>query len=228
MMTLLVHFLDTKGLNSVELTHRVPHRRMVRSGGAREAGRAMAKAVGIDLGTTNSVVSVLEAGEPVVIPNAEGGRTTPSVVGFSKTGEVLVGEVAKRQAITNPDRTIRSVKRHIGTGWKVDIDGGFAKHRAGSKLVRMNRCVRSSAPLDSGSRGSRIRQPSAKRPQNAAKSSPALPRPSWIAPSRSQTIFSGIAPSADRQWLMPPAQSSKRFEKIKAPAAARDHPDTQV
>ena len=75
----------------------------------------MAKAVGIDLGTTNSVVSVLEAGEPVVIPNAEGGRTTPSVVGFSKTGEVLVGEVAKRQAITNPDRTIRSVKRHMGT-----------------------------------------------------------------------------------------------------------------
>jgi len=83
----------------------------------------MAKAVGIDLGTTNSVVSVLEAGEPVVIPNAEGGRTTPSVVGFSKTGEVLVGEVAKRQAITNPERTIRSVKRHMGTGWKVDIDG---------------------------------------------------------------------------------------------------------
>ena len=75
----------------------------------------MSKAVGIDLGTTNSVVSVLEAGEPVVIPNAEGGRTTPSVVAFSKTGEVLVGEVAKRQAITNPDRTIRSVKRHMGT-----------------------------------------------------------------------------------------------------------------
>jgi len=83
----------------------------------------MAKAVGIDLGTTNSVVSVLEAGEPVVIPNAEGGRTTPSVVGFSKTGEVLVGEVAKRQAITNPDRTIRSVKRHMGEDWTVDIDG---------------------------------------------------------------------------------------------------------
>jgi molecular chaperone DnaK len=83
----------------------------------------MAKAVGIDLGTTNSVVSVLEAGEPVVIPNAEGGRTTPSVVGFSKTGEVLVGEVAKRQAITNPDRTIRSVKRNMGTSWSVDIDG---------------------------------------------------------------------------------------------------------
>jgi molecular chaperone DnaK len=83
----------------------------------------MAKAVGIDLGTTNSVVSVLEAGEPVVIPNAEGGRTTPSVVGFAKNGEVLVGEVAKRQAITNPDRTIRSVKRHMGTSWTVDIDG---------------------------------------------------------------------------------------------------------
>jgi molecular chaperone DnaK len=84
---------------------------------------AMPKAVGIDLGTTNSVVSVLEAGEPVVIPNAEGGRTTPSVVGFSKSGEVLVGEVAKRQAITNPDRTIRSVKRHMGTSWSIDIDG---------------------------------------------------------------------------------------------------------
>jgi len=83
----------------------------------------MPKAVGIDLGTTNSVVSVLEAGEPTVIANAEGGRTTPSVVGFSKTGEVLVGEVAKRQAITNPDRTIRSVKRHMGTNWSVNIDG---------------------------------------------------------------------------------------------------------
>src|SRR4051794_30319175 len=83
----------------------------------------MSKAVGIDLGTTNSVVSTLEAGEPAVIPNAEGGRTTPSVVAFSKTGEVLVGEVAKRQAITNPDRTIRSVKRHVGTNWTVDIDG---------------------------------------------------------------------------------------------------------
>ncbi len=83
----------------------------------------MPKAVGIDLGTTNSVVAVLEGGEPTVIPNAEGARTTPSVVGFSKSGEVLVGEVAKRQAITNPDRTIRSVKRHMGTNWTVDIDG---------------------------------------------------------------------------------------------------------
>src|ERR687886_793674 len=83
----------------------------------------MARAVGIDLGTTNSVVAVLEAGEPVVIPNAEGSRTTPSVVAFSKSGEVLVGEVAKRQAITNPERTIRSVKRHMGTNWTIDIDG---------------------------------------------------------------------------------------------------------
>ncbi|HEX9992868.1 MAG TPA: molecular chaperone DnaK [Acidimicrobiales bacterium] len=83
----------------------------------------MPKAVGIDLGTTNSVVAVLEAGDPVVIPNAEGSRTTPSVVAFSKTGEVLVGEVAKRQAITNPNRTIRSVKRHMGTNWTIDIDG---------------------------------------------------------------------------------------------------------
>src|SRR5271170_6024783 len=83
----------------------------------------MPKAVGIDLGTTNSVVSVLEGGEPTVIPNAEGGRTTPSVVGFAKSGEVLVGEVAKRQAITNPDRTIRSVKRQMGTSWSINIDG---------------------------------------------------------------------------------------------------------
>jgi len=83
----------------------------------------MARAVGVDLGTTNSVVAALEAGEPVVIPNAEGSRTTPSVVAFSKTGEILVGEVAKRQAITNPDRTIRSVKRHMGDkNWSVDID----------------------------------------------------------------------------------------------------------
>jgi molecular chaperone DnaK len=83
----------------------------------------MSKAVGIDLGTTNSVVSVLEGGEPTVIANAEGSRTTPSVVAFAKNGEVLVGEVAKRQAITNPDRTIRSVKRHMGTSWSIDIDG---------------------------------------------------------------------------------------------------------
>lgn len=83
----------------------------------------MPKAVGIDLGTTNSVVSVLEAGEPAVISNAEGQRITPSVVAFSKAGEILVGEVAKRQAITNPERTIRSIKRRMGTDWSIDIDG---------------------------------------------------------------------------------------------------------
>ena len=83
----------------------------------------MARAVGIDLGTTNSCVSVLEGGEPTVIANAEGSRTTPSIVAFARNGEVLVGEVAKRQAVTNPDRTIRSVKREMGTNWSVDIDG---------------------------------------------------------------------------------------------------------
>jgi molecular chaperone DnaK len=83
----------------------------------------MARAVGIDLGTTNSVVSVLEGGEPTVIANAEGSRTTPSIVAFARNGEVLVGEVAKRQAVTNPDRTIRSVKREMGSNWSIDIDG---------------------------------------------------------------------------------------------------------
>src|SRR5881275_3596994 len=83
----------------------------------------MARAVGIDLGTTNSVVSVLEGGEPTVIANAEGSRTTPSIVAFAKNGEVLVGQPAKNQAVTNVDRTIRSVKREIGTDWTVEIDG---------------------------------------------------------------------------------------------------------
>jgi molecular chaperone DnaK len=84
----------------------------------------MARAVGVDLGTTNSVVAVLEGGEPTVIPNSEGARTTPSVVGYSKNGEILVGEVAKRQAITNPDRTVRSIKRHMGEkDWSLDVDG---------------------------------------------------------------------------------------------------------
>ncbi|MGO1694847.1 MAG: Hsp70 family protein, partial [Arthrobacter sp.] len=82
----------------------------------------MSRAVGIDLGTTNSVVSVLEGGEPTVIANAEGARTTPSVVAFSKAGEVLVGEIAKRQAVNNIDRTISSVKRSMGTDWSTTID----------------------------------------------------------------------------------------------------------
>jgi molecular chaperone DnaK len=96
----------------------------------------MAKAVGIDLGTTNSVVAVLEGGEPTVIPNAEGQRTTPSVVAFSKAGEILVGEVAKRQAITNPDRTIRSIKRHMGTDHEVDIDGkGWGPQEISARIL---------------------------------------------------------------------------------------------
>jgi len=97
----------------------------------------MARAVGIDLGTTNSVVAVLEAGEPVVVPNAEGSRTTPSVVGFSKNNEILVGEVAKRQAITNPDRTIRSVKRHMGDkDWSIDIDGkGWTAQEVSAQIL---------------------------------------------------------------------------------------------
>ena len=97
----------------------------------------MPKAVGIDLGTTNSVVSTLEAGEPAVIPNSEGARTTPSVVAFSKTGEVLVGEVAKRQAITNPDRTVRSVKRQMGTSWSIDIDGkGYTPQEISARILQ--------------------------------------------------------------------------------------------
>jgi molecular chaperone DnaK len=101
----------------------------------------MPKAVGIDLGTTNSVVCVLEGGDPVVIPNSEGSRTTPSVVAFAKDGEVLVGEVAKRQAITNPTRTIRSVKRHMGTSWSIDIDGkGYnAQEISARTLMKLKR-----------------------------------------------------------------------------------------
>lgn len=96
----------------------------------------MARAVGIDLGTTNSVVAVLEGGEPTVIANAEGSRTTPSVVAFSKTGEVLVGEVAKRQAVTNVDRTISSVKRHMGTDWTTDIDGkGYTAQEISARVL---------------------------------------------------------------------------------------------
>ncbi|MFT3860712.1 molecular chaperone DnaK [Micropruina sp.] len=97
----------------------------------------MARAVGIDLGTTNSVIAVLEGGEPTVIPNAEGARTTPSVVAFTKSGEVLVGEVAKRQAVTNVDRTIRSVKRHMGTTWSVDIDGkGYTAQEVSARVLQ--------------------------------------------------------------------------------------------
>ena len=97
----------------------------------------MSRPVGIDLGTTNSVVAILEGGEPTVIANAEGARTTPSVVAFAKNGEVLVGEVAKRQAVQNSDRTIRSVKRHMGTTWRKDIDGkGYTPQEISARVLQ--------------------------------------------------------------------------------------------
>ena len=96
----------------------------------------MAKIIGIDLGTTNSCVAVMEGGESIVIPNAEGGRTTPSVVAFAKNGERMVGQVAKRQAITNPDRTIASIKRKMGTAEKVTIDD-----KSYTCLLYTSRCV---------------------------------------------------------------------------------------
>ena len=89
----------------------------------------MAKTIGIDLGTTNSVVAVMEGGKPTVIANAEGMRTTPSIVGFSKTGERLVGQLAKRQAILNPDKTIASIKRHMDEDYKKNIDGKVYNHK---------------------------------------------------------------------------------------------------
>ena len=97
----------------------------------------MAKTIGIDLGTTNSCVAVIEGGEPVVIANAEGARTTPSVVAFSKTGERLVGQVAKRQAITNPDKTVSSIKREMGTAYKVNIDGkGYTPQEISAMILQ--------------------------------------------------------------------------------------------
>ena len=97
----------------------------------------MAKTIGIDLGTTNSVVAVMEGGKPTVIANAEGSRTTPSIVGFSKTGERLVGQLAKRQAIVNPDKTIASIKRHMGENYKVTIDGkDYTPQEISSMILR--------------------------------------------------------------------------------------------
>ena len=96
----------------------------------------MSKIIGIDLGTTNSCVAVMEGGKPTVIANAEGARTTPSVVAFTKTGERLVGEPAKRQAVTNADRTIASIKRHMGTDYKVDIDGKKYSPQEISAMIR--------------------------------------------------------------------------------------------
>ena len=91
--------------------------------------KIMSKIIGIDLGTTNSCMAVMEGGKATVIANAEGVRTTPSVVGFAKNGERLVGEAAKRQAVTNPDKTISSIKRHMGSDYKVNIDGKIIRHK---------------------------------------------------------------------------------------------------
>ena len=111
------------------------------------ANTHMARAVGIDLGTTNSVVAVLEGGEPTVIANAEGFRTTPSVVAFTKDGEVLVGETAKRQAVTNVDRTIASVKRHMGTDWKTEIDGKkYTPQEISARILQQAQARRRAVP----------------------------------------------------------------------------------
>lgn len=102
----------------------------------------MAKVIGIDLGTTNSCVAVIEGGEPVVIANAEGARTTPSVVAFSKTGERMVGQVAKRQAITNPERTVSSIKRHMGSDYKVTIDDkSYTPQEISAMIFRSSRAT---------------------------------------------------------------------------------------
>lgn len=98
----------------------------------------MAKVIGIDLGTTNSVVAVMEGGEPTVIANAEGSRITPSVVGFSKNGERLVGQLAKRQAVSNPDHTFSSIKRYMGTDHKVNVDGKEYSPQEISAMILQN------------------------------------------------------------------------------------------
>ena len=113
----------------------------------------MSKIIGIDLGTTNSCVAVMEGGEPVVIPNPEGARTTPSVVAFTKDGERLVGQVAKRQAITNPERTISSIKRDMGTDRKVEIDGKKYTPQEISAMILQK--LKSDAEGISGRKGNR-------------------------------------------------------------------------
>ena len=180
----------------------------------------MARAVGIDLGTTNSVVSVLEGGEPAVIANAEGARTTPSIVAFAKNGEVLVGEVAKRQAVTNVERTIRSVKRHMGTDWTTEIDGktftpqqisafvlqklkrdaeaylGETGHRRGDHGARPTSATPSGRPP---------RRPATSRASTCCGSSTSRPRRRWPTAStratRSRPSWSStsvVAPSTSR------------------------------
>ena len=131
----------------------------------------MSKIIGIDLGTTNSCVAVMEGGEAVVIPNAEGNRTTPSVVAFSKTGERMVGQVAKRQAITNPDRTISSIKREMGCDYKVNIDGKNYTPQEISAMILQK--------LKSGRRGL---SGSAQSPRRSSPFPPTSPTPSARPP----------------------------------------------
>ena len=164
----------------------------------------MARAVGIDLGTTNSVVSVLEGGEPTVIANAEGARTTPSVVAFSKAGEVLVGEVAKRQAVTNVDRTISSVKRHMGTDWAVEIDD--KKYTAQEISARVLGKLKRDAEeyLGEPEKTACLRSRPTPRPFSniAARRSWAGGRPAWEARSKRRTAAARSSttprPSASR------------------------------
>ena len=116
----------------------------------------MSKIIGIDLGTTNSCVSVMEGGEATVIPNAEGHRTTPSVVAFSKTGERMVGQVAKRQAVTNPDRTISSIKREMGSDYKVEIDGKkYTPQEISAMILQKLKADAEAYPGDEGRRQDR-------------------------------------------------------------------------
>ena len=194
----------------------------------------MARAVGIDLGTTNSVVAVLEGGEPTVIANAEGARTTPSVVAFAKNGEVLVGEVAKRQAVTNVDRTIRSVKRHMGTTGRPTIDGkalhpaadqrlhpAEAQARRGG-LPRRDRhrsghhgagvLLRRAAPGHQGGRRDR-------GPQRAAGSSTSRPRPRWpTASTRATTRRSSSSTSVAARSTCPCSRSARASSRSRPPA----------
>ena len=193
----------------------------------------MARAVGIDLGTTNSVVAVLEGGEPTVIANAEGARTTPSVVAFAKSGEVLVGEVAKRQAVTNVDRTIRSVKRHMGTDWKHE-DRRQGLHAPADQRVRAAEAqarrrglprrdrhrrgdhragvlLRRAAPGHQGGRRDR-------GPQRAAASSTSRPRPRWpTASTRATTRRSSSSTSVAARSTCPCSRSARASSRSRRP-----------
>ena len=195
----------------------------------------MSKIIGIDLGTTNSCVAVMEGGEPVVIANAEGNRTTPSVVAFSKTGERMVGQVAKRQAVTNPDRTISSIKRHMGTDYKVDIDGKKL-HPAGDlrddpakaegrrrSLPRRARLPRRSSPSRPTSTTHSVRPPRTPARSRALKSSvssTSRPQPRWpTAWIRKPSRRSWSTTSAAARSMSPSSTSATASSKFWPPTA---------